>query len=207
MPDTLEVERVISDPGSLSCRRRPRGHPALCSYSGALAGMLMLVLLTACSGSSDSDSSSTSSGATSSSGGAGSSGGAAGSGASGSPGASGSSGASGSAGTPGSPGAPGSAGRGAWVAATTTASAGSASVSLVSCAGTSCSVTLAGDGSRATVFGTAISFLGVQDGRASLRVGDEGVSCAPGQRVSSGPLDLECKAVGDDSVELTVSVR
>jgi len=207
MPDTLEVERVISDPGSLSCRRRPRGHPALCSYSGALAGMLMLVLLTACSGSSDSDSSSTSSGATSSSGGAGSSGGAAGSGASGSPGASGSSGASGSAGTPGSPGAPGSAGTGAWAAATTTASAGSASVSLVSCAGTSCSVTLAGDGSRATVFGTAIFFLGVQGGRASLRVGEEGVSCAPGQRVSSGPLDLECKAVGDDSVELTVSVR
>lgn len=68
-------------------------------------------------------------------------------------------------------------------------------------------MTLAGGGSRATVFGTAISFLGVQDGRAGLRVGGQEVSCAPGQTVSSGPLDLECTAVGADSVEFTASGR
>ena len=68
-------------------------------------------------------------------------------------------------------------------------------------------MTLAGTGSRATVFDTAISILAVRDGRADLRVGEEDVSCAPGQRVSSGPLDLECRAVGSDSVDLTVSQR
>jgi hypothetical protein len=80
-------------------------------------------------------------------------------------------------------------------------------VSRVSCSGNSCSVTLAGSGSRATLLGTTISFLGVQDGRAGLRVGEQDVSCAPGQRVSSGPLDLECSAVGADRVEFTASVR
>jgi hypothetical protein len=68
-------------------------------------------------------------------------------------------------------------------------------------------VTLAGGGSRATVFGTTISFLGVQDGRADLRVGEQDVSCTAGQGVSSGVLDLECTAVGADSVEFTASVR
>ncbi|MGY1609554.1 hypothetical protein [Geodermatophilus sp. SYSU D00700] len=68
-------------------------------------------------------------------------------------------------------------------------------------------MTLAGNGSRATVFDTAISFLGVRDGRADLRVGEEDVSLAPGQSVSSGPLDLECRAVGADSVDLTASLR
>ncbi|MEX5720916.1 hypothetical protein [Geodermatophilus maliterrae] len=68
-------------------------------------------------------------------------------------------------------------------------------------------MTLAGSGSTATVFGTTISFGGVQDGRAGLRVGEQDVSCAPGQTVSSGPLDLECTAVGADSVDFTASLR
>jgi hypothetical protein len=68
-------------------------------------------------------------------------------------------------------------------------------------------VTLAGTGSRATVFDTAISILAVRDGRADLRVGEEDVSCVPGQRVSSGPLDLECRAVGGDGVDLTATLR
>jgi hypothetical protein len=80
-------------------------------------------------------------------------------------------------------------------------------VSKVSCSGTSCSVTLAGAGSRATVLAQTISFLGVRDGRAGLRVGEANVFCAPGQRVSSGPLDLACTAVGADSVEFTASLR
>ncbi|WP_139246013.1 hypothetical protein [Geodermatophilus amargosae] len=68
-------------------------------------------------------------------------------------------------------------------------------------------MTLAGSGSSATVLGTTISYLGVQDGRARLRVGEVDVSCAPGQRVSSGPLDLECRTVGSDSVDFTASLR
>jgi hypothetical protein len=68
-------------------------------------------------------------------------------------------------------------------------------------------VVLAGGGSRATVFSTTFAFLGVQDDRARLRVGEDDVWCAAGQRVSSGPLDLECTAVGTDSVEFTAWVR
>jgi hypothetical protein len=68
-------------------------------------------------------------------------------------------------------------------------------------------VKLVGDGSRAKVFGAAISFRGVQDGRATLRVGDQDVSCAAGERISSGGLRLRCTAVLDDGVEFTASPR
>ncbi len=180
---------MIANPGLPPRRRRSRGR---CHHPAVLAGVLLLVLLTACSGSPGG------------SGGAGASGSA---GTPGSPGASGSSGAPGSAGASGSPGAPGSPGAGASAAATATASGGSSSVSRVSCSGNTCSVTLAGGGSTATVLGTTISFLGVRDGRARLRVGEEDVSCAPGQRVSSGVLTIECTAVGDDGVDLTVTLR
>jgi hypothetical protein len=68
-------------------------------------------------------------------------------------------------------------------------------------------VTLAGAGSAATVLGTPISLLGVRDGRADLRVGDDDVSCTAGQRLAAGPLDLECTAVGEDGVEFTATSR
>jgi hypothetical protein len=68
-------------------------------------------------------------------------------------------------------------------------------------------VTLVGDGSRAKVFDTTILFRGVQDGRATLRVEDTDVSCAPGEEVSSGRLRLTCTAVLDDGVEFTASPR
>ncbi|WP_147263006.1 hypothetical protein [Geodermatophilus sp. TF02-6] len=78
-------------------------------------------------------------------------------------------------------------------------------MSLVSCTETSCSLTLAGTGSQAEVFGTAIALRGVQDGRATLRVGEQDVSCAPGQSTPAGRLHLTCTAVADDRVELTAS--
>jgi hypothetical protein len=78
-------------------------------------------------------------------------------------------------------------------------------VSLVSCTGSRCSVKLVGEGSRAKVFDTTISFRGVKDGRATLRVGDKEVSCAPGEEVSSGRLRLKCTAVLDDGLEFTAS--
>ena len=76
----------------------------------------------------------------------------------------------------------------------------------VSCSGSSCSVTLKGDGASAEILGTDLAFGGVQDGRATLRVGDNEVSCAQGESVSAGPLSLECTAVTEDSVELSASL-
>ncbi|SDF99601.1 hypothetical protein [Klenkia brasiliensis] len=76
----------------------------------------------------------------------------------------------------------------------------------VSCSGNSCTATLSGEGSEASILGTSLVFAGTQDGRATLSVGDAEVSCATGERVSAGPLSLTCTSVGDDSVELTASL-
>jgi len=76
----------------------------------------------------------------------------------------------------------------------------------LSCAGTSCSITLSGNGAKADVFNTTVAFGGVDDGRATLRVGDTEVSCAQGEKVEAGPLALECTEVTEDSVKLTASV-
>ena len=65
---------------------------------------------------------------------------------------------------------------------------------------------LAGDGSQVDVLGATISFHGVQDGRAALRVGEQDVSCTQGQSVSSGSLRLDCTIVTDNRVEFTVSI-
>ena len=76
----------------------------------------------------------------------------------------------------------------------------------VSCTTKSCTATLSGDGEQAKILGTTIEFGGVQDGRASLGVGDASVSCAEGESVSAGPLSVTCTNVTDDAVELTASL-
>ena len=76
----------------------------------------------------------------------------------------------------------------------------------VSCSTSSCSVTLTGDGAEAEILGTTLSFDGTQDGRASLSVGGASVSCAEGESVTAGPLQLTCTSVTDNSVELTASL-
>ena len=76
----------------------------------------------------------------------------------------------------------------------------------VSCSTSSCSVTLTGDGAEAEILGTTLSFGGIQEGRASLSVGGASVSCAEGESVTAGPLQLTCTSVTDDSVELTASL-
>ena len=76
----------------------------------------------------------------------------------------------------------------------------------VSCSASRCTVTLTGDGAEADILGTTLTFGGVQDGRASLGVGDVSVSCAEGESVAAGPLQLECTSVTDDSVELSASL-
>jgi spore coat protein U-like protein len=85
-------------------------------------------------------------------------------------------------------------------------SACSFSANGVSCSTSSCTVTLSGDGAEADILGTTLSFGGVQDGRASLKVGDASVTCGEGETVTAGPLQLECSSVTGDSVELTASL-
>src|SRR3954466_11231300 len=76
----------------------------------------------------------------------------------------------------------------------------------VSCSGTSCTATLSGDGASAEILGTTLTFSGVQDGRATLGVGDASVSCAQGESISAGPLSVTCTSVTDDAVKLTASL-
>ncbi len=77
----------------------------------------------------------------------------------------------------------------------------------VSCSTNSCTVTLSGEGAKAEIFGSTLSFGGVQDGRASLSVGGASVSCGEGERVPAGPLELECSSITEDGVELTASLN
>ena len=52
----------------------------------------------------------------------------------------------------------------------------------VSCSGSTCTVTLSGDGAEAKILGTTLTFAGIQDGKASLSVGGASVSCGEGER-------------------------
>ena len=76
----------------------------------------------------------------------------------------------------------------------------------VSCTTSSCTATLSGDGAEAEIFGTTVTFGGVQDGRASLGAGGASVSCAQGESVGVGPLQIECTSVTEDAVEITASL-
>jgi hypothetical protein len=73
----------------------------------------------------------------------------------------------------------------------------------VSCSGTTCTVTLKGDGAKASILGNDLALAGTKDGRATLSVGDASVSCAEGESVSAGPLSITCTTVTENSVELT----
>jgi hypothetical protein len=77
----------------------------------------------------------------------------------------------------------------------------------VSCSTNSCTVTLSGEGAEAEIFGSTLSFGGVQDGRASLSVGGASVSCGEGESVPAGPLELTCSSITEDGVELTASLN
>jgi hypothetical protein len=76
----------------------------------------------------------------------------------------------------------------------------------VDCSGTQCTATLTPDDMEAEILGNSLAFGGVQDGRASLSVGNQSVSCAQGESVEAGPLSLTCTTVTEDSVELTASL-
>ena len=77
----------------------------------------------------------------------------------------------------------------------------------LSCSGSSCTVTLDGEGSEVEVLGTTVTLGSVQDGRASITVGGTSVSCGQGESVAAGPLQLECSSVTDGGVELRASLN
>ena len=79
----------------------------------------------------------------------------------------------------------------------------SSSVSIVSCINNACTVTLSGN-SVVRLQGTTFSVDRIEDGRATLRVNDQDVSCTQGQTVSVGSVTLTCTRVTSDTVTFTV---
>ncbi|WP_141242975.1 hypothetical protein [Geodermatophilus obscurus] len=78
-------------------------------------------------------------------------------------------------------------------------------MSLVSCSGDVCSVTLGGRGSRAHVLGTTFGLAAVDGNRVTLRVDDRDVTCDLGRTVAVGALRLTCTSATDDTVAFTVA--
>ena len=87
-----------------------------------------------------------------------------------------------------------------------TTSAGAPTSSGVDCSGTSCTVTLAGDGAQVEVLGNTISLGTVEGDRATISVGDQEASCQQGEEVAVGPLSLECTTVNPEGVSVTATL-
>ncbi|RZU34570.1 hypothetical protein BKA19_4342 [Blastococcus saxobsidens] len=90
-----------------------------------------------------------------------------------------------------------------------TSAAASAAESVdgeVDCSGTSCTVSLSPDAGDVEVLGTRLAYEGVQDGEATVVVGDRTVTCAEGESVEAGPLTLECTTVSEDRLSMTASL-
>jgi hypothetical protein len=81
----------------------------------------------------------------------------------------------------------------------------SSAASIVICSGTTCSVTLAGDGSSVHAFDTEIAFVGIRDDRATVRVAGQDVSCVQGETLTASSLTLTCTSVTSDTVRIDVS--
>ncbi len=90
-------------------------------------------------------------------------------------------------------------------AVSSTGAMSSGGSSAVSCSGDTCSVRLGGDGARAHVLGAVISFRGITDGRATLRVGGRDVVLTRGAEVTTGSLRLACTDVTQSTVSLTAT--
>lgn len=99
-----------------------------------------------------------------------------------------------------------SASEGAESAASAGASAAESVGGKVNCSGTSCTVTLSPDAGEVEVLGTRLAYEGVQDGEATVVVGDRTVTCAEGESVEAGPLTLECTTVSEENLTMTASL-
>ena len=85
-------------------------------------------------------------------------------------------------------------------------SAGEAVNGEVDCSGTSCTVTLAPDAGEVEVLGTRLAYEGIEDGEATVAVGNDTATCAEGESVEAGPLTLECTTVSEEELTLTASL-
>jgi hypothetical protein len=81
----------------------------------------------------------------------------------------------------------------------------SATISIVNCTNDTCTVTMGGSGSTVQIFDTTISFGSISDGRATLRVDDQDVTCVTGETVTAGSLTLTCTDVTADTVSFTAT--
>ncbi|TQN43278.1 hypothetical protein FHU33_2716 [Blastococcus colisei] len=77
----------------------------------------------------------------------------------------------------------------------------------MSCFGSTCSVTLSGGGSSASLNGRSFSVEGIRDGRVTLRVNDRSVSLAEGETVPVESVRLTCTMVTGGTVTFTVTDR
>lgn len=90
-----------------------------------------------------------------------------------------------------------------------TSAAASAAESVdgnVDCSGSSCTVSLSPDAAEVEVLGTRLAYEGVQDGEATIAVGNRTVTCSEGESVEAGPLTLECTTISADSISMTASL-
>lgn len=76
----------------------------------------------------------------------------------------------------------------------------------VECSGSSCVVTLSGDGTEVDVLGTTVTLGTLEDGQATVGIAGQEVSCSEGESVSAGPLTLECTTITDETVVMTASL-
>ncbi|MCZ2818312.1 hypothetical protein [Modestobacter sp. VKM Ac-2984] len=76
----------------------------------------------------------------------------------------------------------------------------------VECTGSSCVVTLSGDGTEVEVLGQTVTLGQVENGQATVGIAGQEVSCSEGETVSAGPLSLECTTVTPENVVMTATL-
>ena len=76
----------------------------------------------------------------------------------------------------------------------------------VDCSVSSCTVTFTGDGTEFDLLGTTVSLGAVENGRATIGVAGNEISCSEGETVSAGPLSIVCTTVSPDNVVLDASL-
>lgn len=76
-------------------------------------------------------------------------------------------------------------------------------VRSMTCDGATCTLTI-GEGNGTKVSGTRVFVAATDHGRAALRVGSQPVTVAAGDEFPVGGSTVVCRAVGEDSVTLTV---
>lgn len=86
-------------------------------------------------------------------------------------------------------------------------SAGTSSAGTgVDCTLSGCTATIQGADTEVEVLGTTIRLGTIENGRATIGVAGQELSCSQGETVAAGPLSVECTTVTTDSVTLSASL-